>query len=141
VSVERCVAGPAIPSLYNYLRETFPDMKSPLAEAGSKLKGEEIFEAGIKKTDPVCERVVEIFTSLYAAEAGNLALKTLPFGGLYLLSGITQVLKEKILNEKTFMFNFTKKGRMKPLLEKVPIFIVDANIGMVGAEEAASRMI
>ena len=141
VSVERCVAGPAFPSLFAYLRETFPELKSPVYEKNPKPTSEEIVDAGKKKTDPICERAVEIFISLYAAEAGNLALKTLPYGGLYLLSGVTQTLKEKIIKETTFMFNFLRKGRMKGLLEKVPMFIVDANIGMVGAEEAAVRLI
>lgn len=141
VSVERCVSGPAIPLLYEYLRNTLTDLESPLYAKNNKPENKEIIDAGKDKKDPVCEKVVDSFLSMYGAEAGNLALKVLPFGGVYLLSGITQTLKDKIIKEDIFMNNFLKKGRMRTLLEKVPIFIADDSIGLIGAEEAALRFI
>ena len=139
VSVERCVAGPAIPMLFKYLKSTLPDVPTSITSASPE--NTEIMAAALEKKDPLCERVIEEFLALYGAEAGNLALKILPYGGLYLLSGLTQALKKKILEEKTFIQNFLRKGRMSALLEKVPIFIVDENIGILGAEEAALRLI
>ncbi len=62
-----------------------------------------IFAAGLKKEDKVCTQTVELFAALYGAEAGNLALKILPYGGIYLLSSITVALKDHIIKEKTFM--------------------------------------
>lgn len=137
VSVERCVSGMSLLYLFNYLKETIPDIKTTLDKPDNKV----IIEKGLDGSDKICSRVIDEFLSLYGAEAGNLCLKILPFGGLYLLSGLTQALKDKIIKEKTFMNNFLRKGRMQSLLEKVPIFIVDENIGLDGAEEAANRMI
>jgi len=70
------------------LRKIFPEIPSPIGDK-SVPTSEDIFDAGKKKSDQICERTVEMFLGLYGAEAGNLALKTLPYGGLYLLSGIT----------------------------------------------------
>jgi glucokinase len=138
VSIERCVAGPAIPLLFKYLKSILPDVPTSIT---SSNPGNTEIMAALEKKDPLCERVIEEFLAMYGTEAGNLALKILPYGGLYLLSGLTQALKKKILEEKTFISNFLRKGRMSSLLEKIPIFIVDENIGLIGAEEAALRLI
>ena len=62
-----------------------------------------IFASGLKKEDKVCAETVELFASLYGAETGNLALKILPTGGIYMMSTITVVLKEYIIRDPTFM--------------------------------------
>jgi len=69
--------------------EIMPNQE-PLKNA--KPTNKEIIDAGKGKTNRICERVVDMFLSIYGAEAGNLCLKTLPFGGLYLMSGLTETL-------------------------------------------------
>ena len=71
-------------------------------------KNDIIIASGKDKSDKICEKVVELFLEIYGAEAGNQALKTLPYGGLYLLSGITQGLKMEILKRPTFMVIYKK---------------------------------
>ena len=129
VSYERCCCGLAIPLMYDYLHteskkkgeEDSPlheKLKMPLSQLLELLEkspedgtinkridelNKVISGAGLKKEDKVCGRVIDLFASLYGAETGNLALKILPYGGIYLLSTITIVLKDYILKEKTFL--------------------------------------
>jgi glucokinase len=129
VSYERCCCGLAIPLMFDYLNETMKkDIKveskvyndirerlmklldllenSPSDESINKRIEEldkEIFNAGMSKEDKVCEATVDMFASLYGAEVGNMALKILPYGGIYLLSSVTLAMKDHIIKEKTFL--------------------------------------
>ncbi len=102
MSYERCCSGLAIPYIYECFRINEPNIESPLEEdikkeVHAETKNKLIFNGGLEKKDKTCEKVVEKFASIYGAEAGNLCLKTLPRGGLYLLSGITLELKTTIM--------------------------------------------
>jgi len=135
VSYERCCCGLAIPLMFDYLKglskkageadtalhtKLAPLLKNLLHLLDKEPNSDKInpmvveidtqvFEAGMKKTDKVCEKTVELFASLYGAETGNLALKILPYGGIYLLSSVTLAMKDHIMNEKTFKVFFLIK--------------------------------
>jgi glucokinase len=64
-----------------------------------------------------------MFVSFYGAEAGNLALKTMATGGVFIGGGIAPKILAK-LKEPEFMASFTGKGRMKPLLEAIPVRVI-----------------
>jgi glucokinase len=66
---------------------------------------------------------LELFVSLYGAETGNLALKMLATGGMYIGGGIAPKILPT-LRDGTFMRAFTAKGRMKPLLEAIPVRVI-----------------
>ena len=102
-----------------------------------------IVEAAIKKKDPLCLKVVEKFTEIFAVETGNTALKTLPYGGIYLTGGVTSGIQDYMLHSDTFLENFYAKGRQEKKMRKMPIFIVKADIqlGLLGAEECAKRVL
>ena len=85
--------------------------------------------------------MLEIFTALYGCEAGNLAVKTLCYGGLYISGGVTARIRSYLQNSSIFMDNFLDKGRMKNLMEKIPIMILTEEIGINGAEEFAFRQL
>jgi glucokinase len=128
ISYERCCCGLSIPLMYDFLHSISKEPDTPF-HGTIKVRLEEllkilavdpeensitkrvdeldrmIFNAGLDKTDPICVQSVELFANLYGSETGNLALKILPYGGIYLLSTITQVLKKHILTEKTFIVN------------------------------------
>ena len=70
-----------------------------------------IIDHGLKKKDTLCMKVVDKFTEIYGVEAGNMALKTLPFGGIYLIGGVTTGIMEHLLFSDTFLNNFFQKGR------------------------------
>ena len=93
--------------IYIYIYR-FGELDSPVREKIKRLtkdteKNDLIIGSGKDKSDEVCAKLIEFFLEIYGAEAGNQALKTLPYGGLYLLSGITQGLKREILEEPIFM--------------------------------------
>jgi glucokinase len=82
-------------------------------------------------------RAVELFLDVYGAEAGNLALKVLPKGGLYVAGGVAPRLLPK-LREGRFLEAFRTKGRMSPLLEATRVSVVtNTRVGLFGALHAA----
>ena len=89
--------------------------------------------------EPLCKHALELFCKLYGAEAGNFALKTLATGGVYVAGGIAP----KILDSMTdgrFREAFFDKGRMRTLLEQIPVQVVlDTDAGLLGAAALAAR--
>lgn len=142
VSVERVVSGQGIYSIYEYLRDTHVHPES--AKVRSRLdqtptKGAVISEFGLADQDLLCAKTLEMFISAYGAEAGNLALKSLPYGGLYLAGGIAAKLGDK-MHEPTFIKSFLDKGRMQPLLENIPVSIIlNPKVGLMGAVYYAQK--
>jgi glucokinase len=70
-----------------------------------------IINNGVKNKDPLCLKVVDKFTEILGVEVGNAALKTLPFGGIYLTGGVTAGIQDYMLTTDTFMNAFCMKGR------------------------------
>lgn len=142
VSTERIVSGPGIIAIYEFLRQANPSQESAkLAQLYQGWKKEEkpidlaaeISSAALNKNDSLCEQTLKIFLSAYGAEAGNLALKLLSYGGLYIAGGIAPKILPLIL-EGEFMNAFHSKGRMRPIMAKIPIQIVlNSQVGLIGA--------
>jgi glucokinase len=81
----------------------------------------------------ICEKALDMFVSAYGAEAGNLALKVLSVGGLYVGGGIAPRILEK-LKDGTFMKAFTDKGRLSQLLINMPVrIILESRAAQIGA--------
>jgi glucokinase len=72
---------------------------------------------------PLSSQALDLFISLYGAEAGNLALRILATGGIYLGGGIAPKIIER-LKGPAFMLAFTTKGRLSPLLETIPVRVI-----------------
>lgn len=125
VSWERVVSGMALPELYAFLRNerqaVIPDW---LAQelAGSQAAAA-ISTAAMQQRDAVCEETLQWFVGLYGAEAGNLALKTMSLGGLYIGGGIAPKILP-LLQRGEFIAAFLDKGRMRPLLEAMPVKVI-----------------
>jgi glucokinase len=96
-----------------------------------------ISNAALADKCQLCDEAVEIFVQIYAAEAGNLALKVLASGGVYIGGGIApKILSE--LQRPIFVEAFLNKGRMKPLLEAIPVLVIlNENTALRGAARAA----
>ena len=95
--------------------------------------------AGAAAGDPLCKHAVELFCKLYGAEAGNLALKILATGGVFVAGGIAPRILDAITDGK-FREAFFDKGRMRPLLEEMPVQVVlDTDAGLLGAAALAAR--
>ena len=135
VSYERVVAGMGITNIYDFLRDV-RGMEEPewLAE---RLATEDpnavITELALAAKSELCEKTLDIYVSAYGAEAGNLALKILSVGGLYIGGGIAPRILEK-LKDGTFMRAFTDKGRLSQLLIHMPVrVILESRAALLGA--------
>lgn len=125
VSWERIVSGPGLVELYRFLC-TYRKYVIPAWLAESMLAGDaaaEIAAAGMGRRCPLCVETLELFVSLYGAEAGNLALKHMATGGVFIGGGIAPKLLPK-LREGGFMLAFRTKGRMASLLEAMPVQVI-----------------
>jgi glucokinase len=152
-SVERVVSGLGITSIYQFLRDRKLATESPEIaqivrtweqEAGQPEKtvdpGAAIGSAALAKCDRLSEQTMQLFIEAYGAEAGNLALKLLPYGGLYIAGGIAPKILT-LLQNSSFLLNFTQKGRMRSLLEEIPVHIIlNQQVGLIGAAVCASRL-
>lgn len=136
VSVERVCSGPGLLNIYQYLRESGPvaesaELARELAAAGDwpRLIG----EAGCRPTpDQLSRAALDLFVSILGAEAGNLALKVLGTGGIYLAGGIPiRILPA--LGEGRFMQAFVAKGRLGAMLARVPVHVVTLRAALLGA--------
>jgi glucokinase len=139
VSVERVVSGMGIESIYQFLRDRAIASGKEISPADKDPA--DISKAALEKTDPICEQALEIFVEAYGAEAGNLALKLLPYGGLYLAGGIAAKILPLIEAGDRFITCFNNKGRVSPLLARVPVHIVlNPQVGLIGAAICAARL-
>lgn len=134
VSYERVASGPGLISIFQFLIETGREKESLSVkeEMGKRNPSRVITEWGSKDKDPACAHALELFLSLYGAEAGNMALKFLSLGGFYIGGGIAPNLIEK-LKSSSFHSSFIDKGRFKDLLDSIPIrVIVNDNAALLG---------
>ena len=142
VSYERIVSGPGLHAIYEYLRDTKKNEPTWLAE---KIKvgnpAAEIAEAGLKGQAEIATQALDLFASVYGAEAGNLALKGLTLDGVYVAGGIAPRLLKK-LQDGSFMRGFTNKGRYKRLMSQIPVKVVmNDKTALLGAASVAAQLI
>lgn len=141
VSYERVLSGPGLYAIYEYVRDAKKNEPTWLAE---KIKAgdpaAEIAEAGLKGQAEIAKQTLDLFASIYGAEAGNLVLKAMAINGLYLGGGMAPKLLSK-LKDGTFMKAFTNKGRYKRLMSHIPVHVVmNQQTGLIGAASTAARL-
>lgn len=125
VSWERVVSGPGICSIYKFLRGFRGNAEPKWLE--DKIQQEDaaavITTVAHEKSDPICEETLDLFIRYLAIEAAQFALKTKATGGVYLGGGIVPKIIG-IINREIFTENFVAAGRMKPLLQLMPVQVV-----------------
>lgn len=139
VSWERLLSGPGLFNVYRFFRDTGrSDEPEWLAElVRDQDPAASISRCALEGTSPICEQSLELFVSLYGAEAGNLALKIMAVGGVYLAGGIAPKILEW-LKRPSFHHAFVAKGRMRRLLETIPVRVVLNNrVALLGAARVA----
>lgn len=140
VSCERVLSGPGIKNIYDFLRDTGKEEEPPwlhdeLKQAADPVPN--ISQYGVSGTSAICRSTLDVFIGIYGAEAGNLALKLMATGGVYLSGGIAARILP-LLTTPAFMRAFTAKGRMQPLLEKIPVKVItNGGVGLMGAARYA----
>jgi glucokinase len=140
VSYERILSGPGLVNVYEFLRDSGYEKESPefAAKLGEGDAAATISRAALDGTHRLAEKALEVWVAVYGAEAANLALKTMATGGLFLAGGISP----KILAKMTgplFMQNFLDKGRLRSLVESIPVQVVtNEKAGLLGAARCAA---
>lgn len=140
VSYERVCSGSGIPNLYAFLRDTGrftePDW---LCTAVTQAEDPTpiIFDAALEKEEPMALAVLDLFISILADEAGNLALKVLSTGGIFVGGGIPPRILP-LLQRPYFLEQFQRKGRFSDILADMPIYVIcHPQAGLLGAAEYA----
>ncbi len=143
VSWERVVSGPGLHNIYRFLRDTGRGCE-PAWLADELRVGDAsaaISRAAQDGKSELCAAALDLFVALYGAEAGNAALKFLAVGGVYLGGGIAPRLLDR-LKKPDFLAAFTAKGRLAPILEKVPVRVILADdAALRGAARRAASLL
>lgn len=133
VSWERLLSGGGLEAIYDFLARRAGKLTTHRTAA-------EISEAALANNDPLAVGALDLFAHLYGAQAGNLALTIGATGGVYVAGGIAPRILDK-LRDGTFLRAFLAKGRMRALLERIPVHIVISDdVGLRGAVRGAMRM-
>ena len=152
ISAERVVSGQGVVAIYQFLRDRQFAAESAEVEevvkAWESQAGREktvdpaaaIAKAALENRDLLSEKTMQMFVESYGAEAGNLALKLLPYAGLYIAGGIAAKILP-LIQEGSFLNAFTHKGRMSSILKRIPIHVVlNPQVGLIGAGIRASKL-
>lgn len=134
---ERICSGIGIPNIYDFFRESGRFPESPrIAQALATTDDRTpiIVQAALDpvEPDPLCVAAMEMFVSVLGAEAGNLALKVLATGGVYLGGGIPPRILPLLRGER-FMRAFTHKGRFSEMISRIPVHVVLTQAALIGA--------
>jgi glucokinase len=141
VSLERLISGPGISAIYDFLitsgrRKESARMKKLLADADDRTAA--ISRAGAAGEDRTASMVVDLFVSLYGAATGDLALVARATAGVWIGGGIAPKILPR-LRDGRFLSSFRDKGRLSPLVEKIPVrVILEQRTALLGAAACAA---
>jgi len=142
VSYERVLSGPGLQNIYHFLRET-SGLTEPAWLRARLAAGDPsavISEVALAAGDPLCIQALDLFVSIYGAEAGNLALKALAVGGVFVAGGIAPKITAK-LGDGAFVHAFRDKGRLGDLLAGIPVRVVlEPRTALLGAARVAFEL-
>jgi glucokinase len=136
VSVELILSGRGFRTIHNFLNPTaqHPSFEDPHADAAP-----EITRLAMAGQCPVCVQTLDLWVSMYGAEAGNLALKVLARGGVWVAGGIAVKIQKK-MEDGTFFRAFCAKEKFAELLAQIPIYLVlNEEAPLIGALSQAMK--
>ena len=143
VSIERALSGPGLENVFRFVVE---ELKVEVAaDTRAHMRGEDaaeaIGEAGLAGGCPASSQALDIFLDVYGAEAGNLALKTMAVGGVY-VGGGPAVKLLPLIRQGGFMRAFVSKGRFEEMMRKIPVrVILNPRASQLGAAHAAAELL
>lgn len=135
VSWDRVLSGPGLVLIYEFLRDSGRYKEQP--EIAARMRAQDpsavISEVALDNSCELCRQTLHMFTAMYGAEAGNLALRALARRGLYLGGGIPPKIT-RLLRDGTFLRAFLDKGRMASFMATIPVRVVlNDDTGLLGA--------
>ena len=142
VSYERLVSGPGLVNIFEFLchsrgRLATAELQAAMS-AGDPAAAISDYALGGK--DDLAAAALSLFARIYGAEAGNLALKVLARGGVYIAGGIAAQIMDKLADGE-FLSAFADKGRFAGLLKDIPVHVVlNPKVGLLGAVQVAGRL-
>jgi len=139
VSYERILSGPGLVNIYEFLCASGCGKESAelAAAMGAGDPAAAISRAALGG-DPLASKALDLWITVYGAEASNLALKIMSTGGLFLTGGISPKILPR-LKASVFIDAFLDKGRMRPLVEAMPVHVVtNEKAGLLGAARCAA---
>jgi len=142
VSYERVLSGPGLYGIYRFLRDT-GDVFEP-SWLKDKLKSDDpcavVSEAALAEEDSMCVESLDLFCSIYGAEAGNLALKCMAVGGVFVGGGIAPKILPA-LQKGGFMRGFSDKGRYSKLMNEMKVSVsLNPRAPLLGAARFATGL-
>jgi glucokinase len=137
VGFERVCSGIGVPNIYDFLRDEEklaedPAVAARIAAAPDRTRAILDSAADPNVSSEPCRATVDVLISILASEAGNLALKVLATGGVYMAGGVAVHLLGP-LRQPRFMERFTRKGRFKELMASMPIHVITTRAALAGA--------
>lgn len=142
VSCERLISGIGLVNIYQFLKHSnqYPinlEIERQLIERDPAAV---IGEAGVVGSDILCLAALKLFCRLYGVESGNLALKCLPYGGIYLAGGIAAKILT-VLQQGDFMQGFLEKGRCRAVLQRISVKVcTNPEVALLGALAYAKKL-
>jgi glucokinase len=137
VPCEHVCSGLGIPVIYDFLRDTRyapepPEFAARLSSAPDRTPLITKAALGDAAANPLCAATLQMFVAILGAEAGNLALKVLATGGVYLAGGIPMRILP-LLEDGRFMKAFWNKGKLTPVLQDMPVHVIISRAALLGA--------
>lgn len=137
VSYEHVCSGVGIPYVYDFFRDE--ELTPETADTGARIAAAHdrtaaIIEAALDASapSPRCTATIDTVVSIMGSEAGNLALKVLATGGVYITGGIPLHILPAMRGTR-FLESFRKKGRFSEMMERIPVHIIVSHVGLAGA--------
>ncbi len=140
VSIERIVSGMGIPVIYAFLKSIgyAEELPAIAARMNEQDPSSVISQAALSGECQLCDRTLDLFTSIYGAIAGNLALTLKALGGIYIGGGIAPKIITR-MKDGTFMGAFLAKGRFTTLLANIPVkILMNDKTALLGAARVAA---
>lgn len=136
--VEQVLSGPGLANLHRFTHTGAPcgaGIDADRADAPAAISRE-----GLDGRCAACREALDLFVEAYGAEAGNLALRSLPTAGLFVGGGIAPRILPA-LREKRFLAAFRAKAPMHDLLARIPVTVIlNPDAGLIGAAVVAERL-
>src|ERR1700730_4802358 len=137
VSVELILSGRGFRTVHEFLDVS---VRHASFDGSEDDAAPEITHLALERKCPVCVRTLDLWTAMYGAEAGNLALKTLARGGLWVAGGIAVKIRKK-MEDGAFFQAFCEKEKFGALLAQIPIqMVLNEEAPLVGAMSQAARV-
>jgi glucokinase len=138
VSVELILSGRGFRTIHEFLDASVrhPSFDGPEADSAP-----EITQLGLAGQCPICVQTLDLWVAIYGAEAGNLALKALARGGVWVAGGIAVKIRRK-MEDGTFFRAFCEKEKFAALMAQIPInMVLNEEAPLIGAMSQAGRLV